>query len=266
MPGYQAVPGNPPPTPGYRATPGYPYQGYPQAGGYPQAPGQPAGGYPGTPAYPAATGYPGASAYPPGPGHPAAPGYPGYGPIKPTATPDGVPLAGLGNRLGAKIIDELLIGAVVFLLSLPLLINFFHEFVDYMNQVQQDARNGTPVSPFGMYSQTGFLQFIVMFGVLNLALNGAYNVVLVHLKGATFGKMLVGVRVRPWNVEQHPTWGQALRRWLSGEFVGAFGGMIPFVGSFIGLYWLIDYLWPVWDDRKQALHDKWPGTIVVAQK
>jgi uncharacterized RDD family membrane protein YckC len=29
---------------------------------------------------------------------------------------------------------------------------------------------------------------------------------------------------------------------------------------------LIDYLWPSWDDRKQALHDKWPGTVVVSRR
>jgi uncharacterized RDD family membrane protein YckC len=36
--------------------------------------------------------------------------------------------------------------------------------------------------------------------------------------------------------------------------------MVPFVG---GWYALLDELWLLWDPRRQCLHDKWAGTVVV---
>lgn len=32
----------------------------------------------------------------------------------------------------------------------------------------------------------------------------------------------------------------------------------------IGIFWLLAVLWPVWDEKKQALHDKMFGAVVVA--
>ena len=36
-----------------------------------------------------------------------------------------------------------------------------------------------------------------------------------------------------------------------------------FVGYATGLVQLLDFLWPLWDDKRQALHDKVAGTNVV---
>ena len=40
-------------------------------------------------------------------------------------------------------------------------------------------------------------------------------------------------------------------------------GLVPFVGGLTGLYSLLDDLWPLWDDKKQAIHDKIAKTNVV---
>jgi uncharacterized RDD family membrane protein YckC len=167
-----------------------------------------------------------------------------------------VPLGGLGNRLGAKIVDGVLLAAVVFALSSPFFFSFMREFVDYMDKMEQDALNGGPINPMAVYTETGFISFFLIYTAIALVVSAAYHVTLVHLKGATLGKMMAGVRVRSWDAEGLPTWGQAWKRWVSGDLIG----------MVISLYVWIDYLWPVWDDRKQALHDKWPGTVVVTRK
>jgi uncharacterized RDD family membrane protein YckC len=256
-PGYpQAQPGYPQAQaqPGYpqaQAQPGYPQAqpGYPAAPGYPQA--QP--GYPAAPGYPQAQpGYPQAQ-----PGYPAAPAYPSYGaPVsKATATPDGVPLAGLGARLGAKIIDQLLLFVVVMLLSLPFLLTFIQGIQDYAHEVEAQGSSYTPpTNPFDIYSQTHAIPWFISVVLLSVAISGLYNVAMVHLRGATLGKLWLGVRVRPWDAEGRPTWGQAAKRWASGELLA----------QVVSIYGWLDYLWPLWDDRKQALHDKWPATVVVS--
>jgi uncharacterized RDD family membrane protein YckC len=184
-------------------------------------------------------------------------GSPGYGAsAKSTATPDGVPFAGLGSRLGAKIVDKILIGILTILGSLPFLIAFVHGLSDYIRELQDLGPYAEPENPLDIYTETNAIPFLVSAVVLAIVVSGAYNVMLVHLKGATFGKMMFGVRVRPWADEARPTWGQAFKRWASGELLG----------QLVSMYSWIDYLWPLWDDRKQALHDKWPATVVVTAR
>ena len=43
-------------------------------------------------------------------------------------------------------------------------------------------------------------------------------------------------------------------------------GNIPLVGNLFSLAALVDLLWPAWDDKKQALHDKLAKTNVVVGK
>jgi uncharacterized RDD family membrane protein YckC len=40
-------------------------------------------------------------------------------------------------------------------------------------------------------------------------------------------------------------------------------GAVPVVGSVFGLLGLLNGLWPLWDDKKQGLHDKVAATNVV---
>jgi uncharacterized RDD family membrane protein YckC len=252
----QTAPASAPATPdagpsssaGGASSPGGPAPAAPQAQpGYPQ--GQP--GYPqGQPGYPQAPGYPQGQ-----PGYPQAPVYPGYAVAvsKPRATPDGVPLAGLGARLGAKIIDQLLVFIVVMLLSLPFLLSFIQGVRDYAQQVADQGPNYQPTNPFEIYTKTHAIPWMVSLVLLTIVIGGLYSVLMVHLRGATLGKLWLGLRVRSWDAEGRPTWSQAVKRWASGELIA----------QLVSIYGWLDYLWPLWDDRKQALHDKWPATVVV---
>jgi uncharacterized RDD family membrane protein YckC len=82
---------------------------------------------------------------------------------------------------------------------------------------------------------------------------------LVALRGATLGKLAVGVRVRPWDADRRPSWGAAGLRWLTTDI----GTVVPVVGV---VYTLLDRLWLLWDDRRQCLHDKLPKTCVVRSR
>jgi uncharacterized RDD family membrane protein YckC len=69
--------------------------------------------------------------------------------------------------------------------------------------------------------------------------------------GQTIGKKAVGIRVRS-ETGGPCGYGRAFGRNLVARVIGLF----PFVG-------LIDVLWPLWDAKKQCLHDKAGSTIVV---
>ena len=69
--------------------------------------------------------------------------------------------------------------------------------------------------------------------------------------GQTLGKKAAGIAVRRQGSLERISYGQA------------FGRAFIF-GLFWLLYvWILDILWPLWDERKQALHDKVVGSVVV---
>jgi len=79
------------------------------------------------------------------------------------------------------------------------------------------------------------------------------------LDGQTVGKWLCGIRVvrtngRPMNIG----WSmlrEAVIKWILFVFV-----LSPVTG---GVAWIVDVIWPLWDDERRALHDMLAGTRVV---
>ena len=94
-------------------------------------------------------------------------------------------------------------------------------------------------------------------GMISLAMAGAYYAVLNGSEmGQTFGKRAMGIQVRDAS-GSGGTIG-ARRAALRYVTVGLFR-IVPF----FGLFTLLDGLWPRWDPRRQALHDKIAGSVVV---
>lgn len=131
--------------------------------------------------------------------------------------------AGWGARLGALIIDALIVGAVAFVLALP---------------AASGSGNGVAGASLAVIYVVAYL-----YAPLTMMRKGRHN-------GQTFGKQAVGIRVRRDTGGEIGFWYAALREIL--------------VKGLIGTLTLgIDYLWPLWDKRNQALHDKIVATYVV---
>ncbi|MCQ4212544.1 MULTISPECIES: RDD family protein [Streptomyces] len=194
---------------GQQAPQGVPPQGY----GYPQQPGQPYGAYP-------------QQGMPPG-----AP-----------------PIASMGRRFGARLIDGVLFFIVYAVILAP-------KFTDLVDDVRAcDAGSSTydtcmdnAVSDF----QSSVLPVAGLFMLLVLL----YEVLMIAFAGATLGKMAVGIRVLKAETGEKPGIGGGFLRWV-----------IPTVGAFAcGIGQLLVYLSPFWDKsgRKQGWHDKVASTVVV---
>lgn len=69
-------------------------------------------------------------------------------------------------------------------------------------------------------------------------------------KGQTLGKKALKIRVCKVEDGQVPGYVKAFLRELVGKMVSS-------------LVFGLGYLWPLWDSRKQAWHDKIAGTVVV---
>ncbi len=187
--------------------------------------------------------------YGPGPWTPA--------PFAGPTTPDGVPLGDPGPRLLARLLDYVITTIASSLLGLPLLLPFAGELQRRLDAaVASGSRVDVMTLVNDLFSDGDLQSRLVWFQVISLVVSAVYTVTMVRYKGATVGKLAVGVRVRPWAVEGRPTWTQSLARWVTREGVQN----IPVVGP---MYWVLDSFWLLWDPRRQALHDKVPHTVVV---
>ena len=230
----------PPVPPGPAAPPAGPAA--PPAGGQPPAWGDPQLPPPAGRAY-------GADPYgPPGPYAQWRPGVP-TGPT----TPDGVPLADLGARLGARILDYVITTGIAVVLGIP---SWLPVMSEANRRFDTALRSGRPEAVTQVYSDLLRDSRLYSFVLVSMVVSAVYTIWLIHARGATVGKMALGIRVRSWEAEGRPTLSQASLRWLSREALQALG----ILGA---LYWVVDSLWPLRDPRRQAIHDKAARTVVV---
>ena len=162
---------------------------------------------------------------PPTPPPPSAPP-PGYGTATgaPSGTWQGITLAGWWQRVGATLLDTLIIVVPIAVVALA---------VDPALGILGGALAGLTYYPLLMMRE------------------GKAN-------GQTLGKQIVGIRVVL--VSREPfTYGPALLREFAIKYLlfGVVGGF------FLAIPTVLDDLWPLWDDENRALHDMLASTRVV---
>jgi uncharacterized RDD family membrane protein YckC len=186
-----------------------------------------------------------------------------YGAPTYPATPDGQFLAGWWQRVWAYLLDGIVVTVVGGLLASPWLGDVYDAYRAFFDQVIRDAEAGRQTSEATM---TAFQESIVgpmlTIALIYLAVGFVYQVGFLMTVQATPGKLLLGLRVR---LRERPgplpLW-SVLARWAAQSGYSILG-VVPVVGSLLGIYWLLDHLWPLWDGKKQAIHDKVARTNVV---
>lgn len=174
----------------------------------------------------------------------AAPGPP----VALTHTPDGMALASPGKRLGAYLIDALILGVastLVLFLFLFLLIGG-----GAASGVFDTASSGDDPPPGFILA---FLGGYALVSAILVVLSLWYYVIRVRQVGATPGKQLLGLRVRTFHTDGQLTWGQVWGRY----------GLPALINGVVGVTFFVDVLWLLWDKHRQTLHDKAVGTVVV---
>ncbi len=201
------------------------------------------------PAGPASSGPPKAPpppAPPPPPPRAAPPSYPSGPGESYDASPYGVqgaPYAPWGTRLGGYLID-----LVIFIPVLVVLILLFrHAHVLELHLTVR--KHGTTRRSISLLP---FLLSGVFFLVYATVLVGG-------ARGQTVGMMAVGVRAVRDGTRGVVGYGPAFGRSLMEQILR----LIGVVSIVLGLPWLLDMLWPLWDVRNQTLHDKVAKTVVI---
>jgi uncharacterized RDD family membrane protein YckC len=177
------------------------------------------------------TGY--TSPPPPGAGgdYTAPPTQPAFGPGYSSGT---FVLAGWWRRVGAAVIDGLIVTVVASIIMIPLGVGLF-------------STDGTEDGSFFAL----ILGFLVAGAVIALVALAYAPVMMGKTNGKTIGRMATGIRVVRAD-GQAMTIGFAALREVAVKtlLIGTVAGSFTF-----GLATLLDVLWPLWDDENRALHD-----------
>jgi uncharacterized RDD family membrane protein YckC len=190
--------------------------------------------------------------------YPSGPGASPY--TDPNRFLDGQELASWGSRLGAAIIDGLVVLPIGIAAGFPWVMGYFREQLD-AQQHQQDviAAGGQP--DFFATATAGYGDLVV-YTLIGFAIALTYHGGSLKLWQRTLGKRMLGLKVRRREADGPLSFGTIAKR-LTVQFVSGLAALIPIVGSFVSMFGLLDGLWPLWDSKKQALHDKWAATNVV---
>ncbi len=173
---------------------------------------------------------------------------------------DGTPLARWWQRLLARILDNIVTGVIGFALAWP----WVSDLVDAMNQVMSVAARGDAAA---LDSQLAAFQrqmggVLVPIVVIGLVVSLLYETSFLVAKGATPGKLALGMRVRRVEAPGPLSVTDALRRQAITVGTGALQ-FVPLLGTFASIARLLDDAWLLWDPRRQCLHDKVADTVVV---
>lgn len=182
----------------------------------------------------------GAPVQPPAPPAYGGPDYGGYGPPPGQRVNDPAPM---GMRLLARIIDGLLVSVASIAIS----------YAVGMHVFRTTNSNGTHEVSLQAYNGEYF-----ELALIGLLLTCAYEVGMLVVRGATLGKMAVGVRVAMLENGQNPTLSAAFTRWV-----------IPAVaGAVLPLFEAVIFLSPLFDSthRNRGWYDLAAKTIVVRTK
>ena len=154
--------------------------------------------------------------------------------------------SGFGVRLVAWLIDSLLLGVLVSVVTAPIVIGMIGAIAGAASQ-KGDVREEEAVAI--MLAATGAVFLIVVLAFVAQAL---YLVLFTGLKGQTPGKMFMNIKVVD-EQGQVPGIGRAIMREVIGKFLS-------------GLVFDLGFLWAAWDAQHQTWHDKVATTWVVSAK
>ncbi len=195
------------------------------------------------------------------PGYAGPPAYGYQAPTRTATTPDGQRLAGWWQRVAALLIDGVILVPVYVLAAVPLIASQWDELSAWFDDLDAAAQNDTALPSLpDLFDPTS--AEALLLGLTSVGIALVYNAAFLRWKQATPGKLLLGLRVRRRDTPGPLPWSTVLVR------VGAVTGLsvvmnLPWIGLLAFPVVLLNYLWPLWDPKKQTLHDKVAGTNVV---
>lgn len=174
---------------------------------------------------------------------------------------DGTPLAAYWRRALAVVVDYALVVIVVAIVVTPFLGDARNLVTAWYGNALTAVREGgqPPALPATLMRTAGTITLIQAIALL------AYEVWCLSAWGATVGRRLTGIVVRSNDTGEKADQAALVRRtfvkWLSVML-----GSMPLLGQVAAVFTVVDWLWPLRDPARRALHDKVASTEVVRRQ
>ncbi|HEX5910141.1 MAG TPA: RDD family protein [Thermoleophilaceae bacterium] len=146
-------------------------------------------------------------------------------------------LASWGSRVGAQLLDALIVTVAVILMIVVIVFAF--ALSDVLGII------------LAVLLGLAIVALYVGYGGYFMARDGSRN-------GQTLGKQIVGIRAVRDNGQPFDLWTGILREFVVKNLLIGFVG-----GFFFSIPTILNYLWPLWDDSDRCLHDMIVSTHVV---
>lgn len=184
------------------------------------------------------------------------------GASRPTrTTPDGQQLAGWLRRFAALVLDAVFVLPLYALAAAPFVIGEWGDLKDWYREARDARAVGLPEPPRPELLQHFSPTQLTVYALV-LAMVAVYTLGFWRWKQATPGKLIVGTRVRLRERPGPMPWPAMLIRFFFIQPLG-WAASIPVIGALFTLTILLNYLWPLWDPKRQTFYDKAAGTNVV---
>ncbi|MDO5710362.1 MAG: RDD family protein, partial [Micrococcales bacterium] len=172
---------------------------------------------------------------------------------------DGSVLAGWWRRVGAFYIDTLLVSLV----CLPLTWSRYQAISIEMDGVLEAITKAT-VAGSAAQPQISpqLISDATFIGVVQTVVYILLEVFLLTRRGVTPGRFVTRIRVRRVGADERLDVATAARRTLVKNVSNLLGG-VPLVSLLASAFQIVDFLWPLRDPGRQALHDKVASSEVV---
>lgn len=172
--------------------------------------------------------------------------------------PHGTVLAPYGLRVVAYLVDMLIVSIAALVAGGWFLWKAMEPVVDRIDTAMASGDVAAVSAALG----EARLGYLAAFLAVQLVLFLAYHVVCLTRWGATPGKLMIGISVRRLDRPGPLDVDTAVRR-AGFQAVAQALGNVPYLSLFGTIAVVMDLVWPVADDKNQALHDKVAKTIVV---
>jgi uncharacterized RDD family membrane protein YckC len=177
------------------------------------------------------------------------------------ATADGVPLAGWWQRALAVLIDWLIVSVLVVIPGFGVYSRLVSRIAVFFNEAMTAAQTGRPAPPSPTAADLLSTSDQLVLTISGLVIGLLYHVLFLRWKGATPGKLVCRLRVVP--VDQGHFQGRL--PWSS-ILIRAVLWVVARTQAYLLLFRLFDVLFPLWQPKRQALHDLAARTQVVKRR
>ncbi len=174
---------------------------------------------------------------------------------------DGRPYASWIRRVIAFILDALIVGLITTPISMPAFSNVQPTWEAWLVSMGNAIESGAQFSALPAVPEP-VMNAMTTIALISLVVTLAYEIVLLHKFGWTLGMRLLGMRVRQVGRSGPANLLLIMRRTVIKHIASFFSG-VPLVGPLTSGFMVANYMWPLWDPNRQALHDKFATTEVV---